>query len=418
MRMKYLFLDTNIYLHYQDFLQIPWNKVLEIDEECTVVVVPKVHAELDEKKDSAKGRIQRRAKKISSKLYEILMKYETTKIPVVRCKAPNPTEEDKRMLDLSRSDNVIILSAIKSGWNNEDIVIISADKNIQFTAEDFGLGHYLMSDDYRLPPEQDEKDIEIQKLRHELEQLKTRHSSPYLSFEGKKDKITFTRPLQRNLDEELQGVMTAIVAKYPEATADNYPKVIEDPTYLFTRQVDDTKIKVYNDERTEYLQEEYEYQQLKLAKVISDESYKKISFNVVNDGTAPTGDMMVFIKVPDDIKLYTWHESRKSESYLTPLTPVAGMIAIPRKMRRAMLDMPSTPFVGSENTMWVWNEDRPLENNLFKEEVGELLHGLMISLDTVVYVNVSKTDSFPIAWSIIDANLPEKITGVLEVEIE
>lgn len=142
--MKYLFLDTNIYLHYQDFLQIPWNKVLEIDEECTVVVVPKVHAELDEKKDSAKGRIQRRAKKISSKLYDILMKHETTKIPVVRCKAPNPTEEDKRMLDLSRSDNVIILSAIKSGWNNEDIVIISADKNIQFTAEDFGLGHYLM----------------------------------------------------------------------------------------------------------------------------------------------------------------------------------------------------------------------------------------------------------------------------------
>lgn len=416
--MKYLFLDTNIYLHYQDFLQIPWNKVLEIDEECTVVVVPKVHAELDEKKDSAKGRIQRRAKKISSKLYDILMKHETTKIPVVRCKAPNPTEEDKRMLDLSRSDNVIILSAIKSGWNNEDIVIISADKNIQFTAEDFGLGHYLMSDDYRLPPEQDKKDIEIQKLRHELEQLKTRHSSPYLSFEGKKDKITFTRPLQRNLDEELQGVMTAIVAKYPEATADNYPKVIEDPTYLFTRQVDDTKIKVYNDERTEYLQEEYEYQQLKLAKEISDESYKKISFNVVNDGTAPTGDMMVFIKVPDDIKLYTLHESRKSESYLTPLAPVAGMIAIPRKMRRAMLDMPSTPFVGSENTMWVWNEDRPLENNLFKEEVGELLHGLMISLDTVVYVNVSKTDSFPIAWSIIDANLPEKITGVLEVEIE
>ena len=191
MRMKYLFLDTNIYLHYQDFLQIPWNKVLEIDEECTVVVVPKVHAELDEKKDSAKGRIQRRAKKISSKLYEILMKHETTKIPVVRCKAPNPTEEDKRMLDLSRSDNVIILSAIKSGWNNEDIVIISADKNIQFTAEDFGLGHYLMSDDYRLPPEQDEKDIEIQKLRHELEQLKTRHSSPYLSLEKKKDKITY-----------------------------------------------------------------------------------------------------------------------------------------------------------------------------------------------------------------------------------
>lgn len=416
--MKYLFLDTNIYLHYQDFQQIPWNKVLEIDEDCTVVVVPKVHAELDEKKDSAKGKIQRRAKKISSKLYEILMKHETTKIPVVRCKAPNPTEEDKRMLDLSRSDNVIILSAIKSGWNNDDIVIISADKNIQFTAQDFGLGHYLMSDDYRLPPEQDEKDIEIQKLRHELEQLKARHSSPYLSFEGNKDKITFTRPLQRNLDNELQSVMAEAVLKYPEATRENYPKVIQDQTYIFTRQVDDSKIKVYNDERIEYLKEEYEYQQLKLAKEISDESYKKISFIVVNDGTAPTGDMMVFIRVPDSIKLYSYQESRDSKSYLTPLAPVSGMIPLPRKTRRAMLNMPTTPFVGSKNTLWVWNEDRPLENNLFKEEVGELLHGLMISLDIVIYVNVSKTESFPIAWSIIDANLPEKVTGVLEVEIE
>ena len=416
--MKYLFLDTNIYLHYQDFQQIPWNKVLEIDEDCTVVVVPKVHAELDEKKDSAKGKIQRRAKKISSKLYEILMKHETTKIPVVRCKAPNPTEEDKRMLDLSRSDNVIILSAIKSGWNNDDIVIISADKNIQFTAQDFGLGHYLVSDDYRLPPEQDEKDIEIQKLRHELEQLKARHSSPYLSFEGNKDKITFTRPLQRNLDNELQSVMAEAVLKYPEATRENYPKVIQDQTYIFTRQVDDSKIKVYNDERIEYLKEEYEYQQLKLAKEISDESYKKISFIVVNDGTAPTGDMMVFIRVPDSIKLYSYQESRDSKSYLTPLAPVSGMIPLPRKTRRAMLNMPTTPFVGSKNTLWVWNEDRPLENNLFKEEVGELLHGLMISLDIVIYVNVSKTESFPIAWSIIDANLPEKVTGVLEVEIE
>lgn len=416
--MKYLFLDTNIYLHYQDFQQIPWNKVLEIDDEFTIVVAPKVHAELDEKKDSAKGKIQRRAKKISSRLYEILMKQETTKIPVVRCKAPNPTEEDKRMLDLSRSDNVIILTAIRSGWNNDDIVIISADKNIQFTAEDFGLGHYLMSDDYLLPPEQDEKDIEIQKLRYELEQLKSRHSSPYLSFEGNTDKITFTRPLQRNLDDELKCVMAEAVVKYPEATRDNYPKVIDDPTYLFTRQVDDSKIKVFNDERIEYLKEEYEYQQLKLAKEISDESYKKISFIVVNDGTAPTGDMMVFIRVPDSIKLYSYQESRDSKSYLTPLAPVSGMIPLPRKTRRAMLNMPTTPFVGSQNTLWIWNEDKPVKNNTFKEEVRELLHGLLVPLDTVVYVNVSKTDSFPIAWSIIDASLPEKVTGILEVVIE
>ena len=154
-----------------------------------------VHAELDEKKDSAKGKIQRRAKKISSRLYNILMKKEVTKIPVVRCKSPNPSEEDKRMLDLSRSDNIIVLTAIRTEWNNDDIVIISADKNIQFTAEDFGLGHYLMEDEYLLPPEQDEKDIEIQRLKHELEQLKTRYSSPAVLFDSGDNEKILNRPL-------------------------------------------------------------------------------------------------------------------------------------------------------------------------------------------------------------------------------
>ena len=41
------------------------------------------------------------------------------------------------MLDLSRSDNVIILTAIRSGWNKEDIVIISADKNNYTRVSDF-----------------------------------------------------------------------------------------------------------------------------------------------------------------------------------------------------------------------------------------------------------------------------------------
>ena len=212
--------------------------------------------------------------------------------------------------------------------------------------------------------------------------------------------------------------MAELVGKYPEATRDNYSKVIQDPTYLFTRQVDESKIKMYNDERTEYLKEEYDYQQLKLAKEISDELYKKISFNLVNDGTAPTGEMMVFIRVPDEVKLYSWYESRESKSYLTPLAPGSGMIAIPRKTRRAMLDMPTTPFVGSQNTLWIWNKDRSLKKNIFKEEAHELLHGLLLTLDTVVYINVAETDSFPIAWSIIDASLPEKVTGILEVVIE
>lgn len=412
--MKYLFLDTNIYLHYQDFQQIPWNKLLGIEAQYTIVVVPKVHAELDEKKDSAKGKIQKRAKKISSKLYEILINHEKTKIPVLRCKAPNPTEEDRRLFDLSRSDNMIILTALKSGWKKDDIIIVSADKNIQFTAEDFGLGHYLMEDEYLLPPEQDEKDIEIQRLKHELEQLKTRYSSPAVLFDSGDNEKILNRPLLRNIDEELKCAMDEVIFNFPEATTDNYSKVIADPSYLFTHEIDAAKIEAYNKEREEYIKEEYEYKRLMITKEITDASFQKLSFKVINNGTAPTGDMMIFLRFPDNVKLYSYNKSRVSTACLIPLKPEIGWISMPRETRRAMI----RPFADVKENVWLWNKDRSIKNREFQEAGYGLLQGLQMELDITAYVNVSDTNSFTIQWAIVDATLSETKRGSLDVIIK
>lgn len=412
--MKYLFLDTNIYLHYQDFQQIPWNKLLGIEAQYTIVVVPKVHAELDEKKDSAKGKIQKRAKKISSKLYEILINHEKTKIPVLRCKAPNPTEEDRRLFDLSRSDNMIILTALKSGWKKDDIIIVSADKNIQFTAEDFGLGHYLMEDEYLLPPEQDEKDIEIQRLKHELEQLKTRYSSPAVLFDSGDNEKILNRPLLRNIDEELKCAMDEVIFNFPEATTDNYSKVIADPSYLFTHEIDAAKIEAYNKEREEYIKEEYEYKRLMITKEITDASFQKLSFKVINNGTAPTGDMMIFLRFPDNVKLYSYNKSRVSTACLIPLKPEIGWISMSRETRRAMI----RPFADVKENVWLWNKDRSIKNREFQEAGYGLLQGLQMELDITAYVNVSDTNSFTIQWAIVDATLSETKRGSLDVIIK
>ena len=45
--MKYLFLDTNIYLHYQDFEQIQWKEVIDTTDDFTIVVVLTVQEEID-----------------------------------------------------------------------------------------------------------------------------------------------------------------------------------------------------------------------------------------------------------------------------------------------------------------------------------------------------------------------------------
>lgn len=59
--MKYLLLDTNIYLHYIDFEQIDWGTIIG-DKEYEIVVPYTVIKEIDKYKDGPKSKIKVRAK--------------------------------------------------------------------------------------------------------------------------------------------------------------------------------------------------------------------------------------------------------------------------------------------------------------------------------------------------------------------
>ena len=58
--MKYLLLDTNIYLHYIDFEQIDWGTIIG-DKEYEIVVPYTVIKEIDKYKDGPKSKIKVRA---------------------------------------------------------------------------------------------------------------------------------------------------------------------------------------------------------------------------------------------------------------------------------------------------------------------------------------------------------------------
>ena len=54
--MKYLFLDTNIFLHFQNLEQIPWGTLAD-DTEFKILVSDIVVGEIDKHKDGARGKI-------------------------------------------------------------------------------------------------------------------------------------------------------------------------------------------------------------------------------------------------------------------------------------------------------------------------------------------------------------------------
>lgn len=69
----YLLLDSNIYLHYQYFENIPWQTVTGCSDDYCILLPMQVLRELEEIKDRGEGAINKRARKVSSRMGDILL---------------------------------------------------------------------------------------------------------------------------------------------------------------------------------------------------------------------------------------------------------------------------------------------------------------------------------------------------------
>ena len=118
--MKYLVLDTNIYLHYKDFEQIDWKSLFKDD--VTICVPQRVIEEIDKHKDQSRGKLQKRARKLSARFSEILLQDAATKVPVEIMDNPPSTAFDDPQYHKEVADDWIILSALHSSQGLADVV--------------------------------------------------------------------------------------------------------------------------------------------------------------------------------------------------------------------------------------------------------------------------------------------------------
>lgn len=89
--MKYLVLDTNVYLHYKDFEQVDWKSM--VGDDVTICVPMVVLNEIDKHKDQSRGKIQKRAKKLSSRFSELFLQEELVRAGVLPNIARNRKNE-------------------------------------------------------------------------------------------------------------------------------------------------------------------------------------------------------------------------------------------------------------------------------------------------------------------------------------
>ncbi len=130
---KTVFLDTNIFIHYQLFDQIDWLKILNVSD-VTIVVPPIIIRELNKHKElNTKSRIRERASLVLKKLSSLFASGCTASVSngVVICLEDRDPTIDFAQLHLNKDiqDDQLIASILM--WLREnpgvEVVLVTSD---------------------------------------------------------------------------------------------------------------------------------------------------------------------------------------------------------------------------------------------------------------------------------------------------
>lgn len=184
--MIYAAPDTNVFLHYKHFGEIPWSDLL--GEQTTLTILPAVFGELEKKKyDSADSRIKRRAGTVSDAIYKkrkdgSVRLVLSTDLPGGLNSQVQSSDVDLHILAEAR--------ALQEMHPEDRVVIVTADNGMKVKAEIGDIPFFEIPDELKLPDD-DERDRELQKTRNELNSIKNEIPEVVLEFDNGTTRITF-----------------------------------------------------------------------------------------------------------------------------------------------------------------------------------------------------------------------------------
>jgi hypothetical protein len=193
----YAFLDTNVFLEYQEYTQLDWPKLLGA-RRVVLVVAPMVRREIERHRtDPRSPRRQKRARDVSGKLRELVLSVDDGVEAVI------PERPSTTYLELSRSpqmakhpdlspdvqDDHIIASMREFVEEHPDrtTLLVAGDTGLVLTARRSGLNYRYLDDAYRLPDEATAEQREIRDLKSRLSKLEKSSPELVVTIEGSND---------------------------------------------------------------------------------------------------------------------------------------------------------------------------------------------------------------------------------------
>ncbi len=166
-----VFLDTMIYLHCLPIEQIDFCNFLGAST-VQICVSEITIFELDKHKDSHRSeKIRERARNSLKFLENCILRSHPVRngVSVAYVRIPTKAEMHGTGLDSERNDDVLIASIVEFSKSNSSTptLLITHDTGPRLKCHTLGIETTEIPAKYRLPPELDERDLEIQRLKRE-----------------------------------------------------------------------------------------------------------------------------------------------------------------------------------------------------------------------------------------------------------
>ena len=432
-----IFVDTNIFLHYQPIEDIPWKDVVDA-EEAVICIAPIVIEELDDKKDSHRlSKIRERARKALQLIENSVGRddFQVREGVGIQCMEEPDISFSGHGLRSDKPDDNLIASVLSlDPETRETAVLITGDTGPRIKAGRLDLQCMSLPEEYKAESALSEVEKENRRLQKKIDRLENRLPELDFVFKGGEKHCEFQVSEYAPLtEEEIDTKVEEIREQYPKKeyqpmqkpeNAETVGEILKsaEASMAPLSRPSEQQIERYNDRLDDFYEEYREY--LETQEVIKDVRGRMITLDIIitNTGSAPAEDIDVFMRFPDGFKLFS-DENLPEMDIDEPQPPkepkggfpnigagLAGMTDPARHIQAPTVTPPgnvSSPNIEETNSYDVDFSVRKLKHNM-RESCGPFY---------VVFDSVEDASSFSIDYRINTADLPDDTEGKLHVVV-
>ena len=232
--MKDLFPDTNSFLEFRKAVDLPWH---ELDNaapgqgrDIRLIIPSTVITEIERHKTKGNSRTAKRARDVSATLRKALVSHgHVTELrasgPRIVLELPPVVNIDFSQfpnLDPTRPDHRIAAEYAEVLKQRPGLIVVTDDTLLTLAVRSLGFEPILIPESWRLEPEKDERDDEIDRLRDENKSLK--QSRPRISItafhldDNPINSLVAKTEVFDPSEQEVEQAMTLIQRRFPIAT--------------------------------------------------------------------------------------------------------------------------------------------------------------------------------------------------------